>query len=80
MPHVLKIDTGVAETTMKGTVDHGLVIGVVGNVWKRRRGRRGSFGVVRNSVVIEDNVVVEVVIVAGYGGESGRSQGSQLGE
>jgi hypothetical protein len=61
----LKIDTGVDETTIKGALDHGLVKGVVGNRRKRRRGRRGSFGVVRNSVVIGEYVAVEVVVHAG---------------
>jgi hypothetical protein len=61
----LKIDAGVDETTMKGAVDHDLVIGVIGNRRKRRRGRKGSFGVIRNNVVIGDNVAVEVVVHVG---------------
>jgi hypothetical protein len=50
---------------MKRAVDHGLVEGIVGFLRRRRRGRRGSFGVGRNRMVIGDGVVVEIVVLAG---------------
>ncbi len=50
---------------MKGAVDHGFVIGIVGILRWRRRGRIGSFGVGRNMMVIGDDVVVEVVVLVG---------------
>ncbi len=47
---------------MKRAVDHGLVEGVGGFL---RRGRRGFFGVSRKRMVLGDDVVVEVVVLAG---------------
>ncbi len=46
---------------MKRAVDHVIVEGVGGFL---RRGRRGIFGVSRNMMVLGDDVVVEVVILA----------------
>ena len=50
---------------MKRAVDQGLVEGVGGFLRRGRRGRRGFFGVSRNRMVLGDDVVVEVVVLAG---------------
>ena len=50
---------------MKSAIDHGRVEGVGGFLRRGWRGRRGSFGVSRSRMVVGDDVVVEVVVLAG---------------